>query len=114
MVSTAPEGIRFMVEHDCMGLLSDPGDWRVLAANVMRLLRDQELASRLAINAHRQSERHQWGSVREQWVEVYRSLAPGKAPAHDGRLVVENEISGAAAGTVSNDRQQSIAGSRRL
>jgi glycosyltransferase involved in cell wall biosynthesis len=114
VVSTAPEGIRFMVEHDCTGLLSDPGDWRALAANVIRLLSDPELASRLAINAHRQSNRYQWGPVREQWVEVYQSLVPAKAPAHDGRPVVDNEISGPAAGTVSNDRQESIAGSRRL
>ncbi|HEV2383352.1 MAG TPA: glycosyltransferase [Terriglobia bacterium] len=114
VVSTAPEGIRFMVEHDCTGLLSDPGDWRALAANVTRLLSDPELALRLAINAHRQSKRYQWGSVREQWVEVYRSLVPAKVQVHDGRPLVDNEISGPAAGTVSNDRQESIAGSRRL
>jgi glycosyltransferase involved in cell wall biosynthesis len=84
VVSTAPEGMRFLVEHERTGLLSDPGDVRGLAQNVMRVLRDPELASRLALNALEESRRYRWTAVREQWLDVYRSLKDG-----DGETVQE-------------------------
>ncbi|HEX9841267.1 MAG TPA: glycosyltransferase family 4 protein, partial [bacterium] len=40
VVSTGPEGIRYIVEHERTGLLCEPGDWQGLAANALRLLRD--------------------------------------------------------------------------
>ena len=75
VVSTAPEGMSYLVEHDRTGLLSQPGDARALAQNVIRLLRDPELASRLAFNAFEESQRYRWETVREQWLKVYKSLA---------------------------------------
>jgi glycosyltransferase involved in cell wall biosynthesis len=36
VVTTAPEGIRYIVEHERTGLLCEPGDWRALAKNVTR------------------------------------------------------------------------------
>jgi glycosyltransferase involved in cell wall biosynthesis len=74
VVSTAPEGIRYLVEHERTGLLSEPGNVRALAANVIRLLRDADLSSRLITNAHEESKRYQWTAVRQQWLGVYRSL----------------------------------------
>ncbi|MGH9703830.1 MAG: glycosyltransferase family 4 protein, partial [Candidatus Acidiferrales bacterium] len=76
VVTTAPEGIRYIVEHERTGLLCDPGDWRALAENVTRLLRDPALAECLARNASEESERYRWQAVRSQWIEVYRSLCP--------------------------------------
>jgi len=76
VVTTAPEGIRYIVEHERTGLLSDPGDWNGLAQNVCRLLKDPILASSLAHNAFEESQRYSWKKVREQWLEIYRSLAP--------------------------------------
>jgi glycosyltransferase involved in cell wall biosynthesis len=84
VVSTAPEGMRFLVEHGRTGLLSDPGDVLTLAQNLVRVLRDRELASRLALNALGESRRYHWTAVREQWLEVYRSLKEG-----DGEVVRE-------------------------
>jgi L-malate glycosyltransferase len=75
VVTTAPEGIRRLVEHERTGLLSEPGDWQTLARNVMRLLRDPDLGLRLAEQAHEELQRYQWPSVREQWLELYRALA---------------------------------------
>jgi glycosyltransferase involved in cell wall biosynthesis len=75
VVSSAPEGIRYLVEHERTGLLSEPGDADALAANAIRLLREPELASRLADGAYAESRRYCWDSVRDQWLEVYRSLA---------------------------------------
>jgi glycosyltransferase involved in cell wall biosynthesis len=75
VVSTAPEGIRYLVEHERTGLLCEPGDWRGLARNVMRVLRDPVLAARLASNAHEETPRYCWKAVRAQWLEAYESLA---------------------------------------
>jgi glycosyltransferase involved in cell wall biosynthesis len=80
VVTTAPEGMRFLVEHERTGLLSEPGDAKALAQNVIRLLRDPKLAAQLASNAHEQLSRYSWRAVREQWLDVYQSLN------HDGAM----------------------------
>ncbi|MGC1255376.1 MAG: glycosyltransferase family 4 protein [Candidatus Acidiferrales bacterium] len=74
VVTTAPQGIRYLVEHEHSGLLCEPGDWEALAKNVFRLLREPELALRLAQNAHEASQCCRWEVVREQWLEIYRSM----------------------------------------
>ncbi len=74
VVSTGPEGIRSLVEHERTGLLCAPGDVDGLAGNVVRLLRNPELALFLAENAHQQSHQYRWETVRHQWLEIYRSL----------------------------------------
>jgi L-malate glycosyltransferase len=75
VVTTAPEGIRYVVTHEETGLLSEPGDVGALAQNVMRLLRDPALSSRLIANAYQQSSHYRWEAVRQQWLQIYRSLA---------------------------------------
>jgi glycosyltransferase involved in cell wall biosynthesis len=79
VVSTAPEGIRYIVEHERTGLLCAPGDWRALAGNVLRILREPDLAARLARNAFEESGQYRWETVRQQWLEVYQSLYPAVA-----------------------------------
>jgi glycosyltransferase involved in cell wall biosynthesis len=74
VVTTAPDGIRYLVEDECTGLLCEPGNSHALAENVIRLLRDPKLALRLAQNAFTESKRYHWEVVRSQWLEVYRSL----------------------------------------
>ena len=76
VVSTAPEGMRYVVDHERTGLLSQPGDAHALAQNALRLIEDPQLAANLACNAHEESRRYRWEAVREQWLEVYRSLTP--------------------------------------
>jgi len=76
VVSTAPEGIRYLVEHEKTGLLSAPGDAMALAENVLRLLGDGELSSRLAANAYQESIRYRWTAVRQQWLDAYRRVRP--------------------------------------
>jgi L-malate glycosyltransferase len=77
VVSTAPEGMAYLVEHERTGLLSEPGDADALAENVMRVLRYPELASRLAFNAREEVQRYSWKTVRQQWLQIYRSLQYG-------------------------------------
>jgi len=79
VVTTAPEGMRYLVEHEHTGLLSEPGDVQGLAQNVIRLLRDPVLASQLASNAHEQLVRYCWDAVRKQWLAVYHSLGSDEA-----------------------------------
>jgi glycosyltransferase involved in cell wall biosynthesis len=74
VVSTVPEGIRYIVDHERTGLLCEPGDWKMLGKNVIRLLREPDLASRLATNAHQECRKYQWDGIRGQWLNVYRSL----------------------------------------
>jgi glycosyltransferase involved in cell wall biosynthesis len=73
-VTTSPESIPYLVEHERTGLLSPVGDVNALAANVLRLLSDPALAARLGQNAYRESSRYTWEAVRGQWVTVYRRL----------------------------------------
>jgi glycosyltransferase involved in cell wall biosynthesis len=75
VVTTSPECMPYLVEHERTGLLSPVGDEKALAANVVRVLRNPELAHRLAANAHHESQKYTWEVVREQWLKVYRELA---------------------------------------
>jgi glycosyltransferase involved in cell wall biosynthesis len=78
VISTEPEGMRYLVEHGRTGLLSEVGDAEALAKNVKRVLCDPQLASTLSVNALEELQRYHWGKVREQWLEVYRSRVPAK------------------------------------
>ena len=75
VVTTSPECMPYLVEHERTGLLSPVGDEKALAANVIRLLRDPALAASLAQNAHEESRKYTWEAVREQWLNTYRALA---------------------------------------
>jgi len=74
VVTTSPESMPYLVEHERTGLLSAVGDEKALAANVVRLLRDPALALRLAHNAFAESKKYTWEAVREQWVDLYRGM----------------------------------------
>lgn len=76
VVTTEPEGMRFIVTHERTGLLSKPGDALALAQNILRVLREPGLGAGLARNAFEESSRHRWPAVREQWLRVYAGLAP--------------------------------------
>jgi glycosyltransferase involved in cell wall biosynthesis len=76
VVSTAPEGIRYLVEDGRTGLLSLVGDPRALAVNVLRVLRDPALADRVSTSAFEELHRYRWQTVRQQWLRLYRKLAP--------------------------------------
>ncbi len=97
VVSTAPEGIRYIVEHERTGLLCEPGDWKGLGENVLRLLHEPGLANTLAQNAFEESQRYRWEAVRNQWFEVYSSLwrshKEGHREANRSLLASQGELS---------------------
>lgn len=73
VVTTAAGGIPYMVTHDQTGLMSEPGDWKSLADNTVRLLQDPGLGLRLAAAGSKEASRYEWRNVREQWLSAYRS-----------------------------------------
>jgi L-malate glycosyltransferase len=87
VVTTAAEGVRYLVEHERTGLLCEPHDWKALAENVIRIMTEPDLALRLARNAHEESLQYSWNTVRGRWLEVYRSVllprsCAGQKPEH--------------------------------
>ncbi|MGB7866103.1 MAG: asparagine synthase-related protein, partial [Candidatus Sulfotelmatobacter sp.] len=82
VASTAPDGIRYLVEHGRTGLLSPPRDWRQLGENVLRLLRDPVLARTIAATARDQVRDYRWETVREQWLHLYCSVARRTVASH--------------------------------
>jgi len=74
IVTTAPESMQYLIEHESTGLLSVVGDEKALAANVLRLLADARLATRLTENAYQKSHDYTWEIVRQQWLSVYREV----------------------------------------
>ena len=77
VVTTSPECMPYLVEHESTGLLSPVGDSAALAGNVIRVLQHPELATRLARNAHLASEAYRWEEVRKGWLGVYGKLLRG-------------------------------------
>lgn len=75
VVTTSPESIPYMVEHERTGMLCAVGDEKGLAQNVIRLLQQPMLASALVQNAFAQAQKYTWNNIREQWLRVYRELA---------------------------------------
>jgi glycosyltransferase involved in cell wall biosynthesis len=76
VITTEPEGMKYIVTHERTGLLSPVGDAGALAQNVLRVLREPELAARLAQNAFAEHARYRWNTVREQWLRAYEQLTP--------------------------------------
>ncbi len=71
VVSTQPEGMQHLVQHERTGLLSPMEDARALARNIMRILKEPDLGRRLALNAQADLRRCDWSVVRQQWLELY-------------------------------------------
>ena len=74
VVTTEPEGMKYIVTHERTGLLSPPGNPSALAQNILRLLNDPELAASLVQNAFEESKQYHWPAVRDRWLRMYSDL----------------------------------------
>ena len=74
VISTSPEGMNYLVEHERTGLLSRVGDPEALASNVSRVLRDSQLASLLIAGGLEQMQQYRWEVVQQQWLNMYRAV----------------------------------------
>ncbi len=75
VVTTSPESMPYLVEHERTGMLCAVGDEKALAANVIRVLQEPALAATLVRNGLAEAQKYTWENVREQWLSVYRELA---------------------------------------
>lgn len=80
VVSTDVGGVSALVQHEENGLLAPPNDHHAVAAHVLRLIDDQALAHRLARAACERCRAYSWETVRDQWLAVYREVAPRARP----------------------------------
>jgi len=74
VVSTAAGGVPVILTDGETGLLAPLGNHEALAAGVLRLLDDDDLAQRLARNAYGRCQACTWPAIRDQWLAVYRSV----------------------------------------
>ena len=77
VVSSNAGGIPNLVTGGETGLLSPCGDYEALAANVIRLLEDQRLASGMINRARAACLQYTWESARDSWLKIYESLVGG-------------------------------------
>ena len=67
--------IPYIMTNEVSGLIVDRDDHQALAAGVIRLLKDSELAIKLARNAHEASKKFTWPYIRDEWLKVYKELS---------------------------------------
>jgi L-malate glycosyltransferase len=101
VVSTSPEGMRYVVEDGRTGLLSPVADVQKLAENVLRLLNDPDFASTLAMNAFEQSREYGWNVVRTKWLKIYDSMLNRMTPVR-GEFASDRLVGNAEAVTVNS------------
>ena len=79
VVATNAGGVPAILTDETHGLLVPCNEPDATAAAILRLLRDQDLAERLTLNAREACEKYQWTAVRARWVALYRLLARPRA-----------------------------------
>lgn len=77
VVSTSVGGIPTILTDGVHGLLAPDGDDAQLGAQMIRLFTERGLAERLTANAFATCEAYSWASIRQQWLDLYRSRTYG-------------------------------------
>lgn len=90
VVTTDAGGIPYILIHEETGLMVERNDHEAMAAGAIRLVEDQELASRVIRNARKTCLNYAWPRVGADWIELYRKLA--KSPGSP-KLESESRVS---------------------
>lgn len=77
VVSTDVGGVPFIAEDGRTALLVPPRDAEAMAGAMLRLLRDDAFAERVAAAGLSESQHYAWPVVREQWLAAYRGVVAG-------------------------------------
>ena len=77
VVSTDVGGVPYILREGDTGLMVPAGDPGAMAAAVLRVLGDPELALSLAAAATRDVQQYSWPHVRERWMAVYEAAIAG-------------------------------------
>ena len=75
VITTNPGGIPDIVTNERTGLMVECGDHEGISQAALRLLNDQELAQRIISEARAECRKYSWDAVRDQWIELYQTLA---------------------------------------
>jgi glycosyltransferase involved in cell wall biosynthesis len=89
VVSTEAGGVPAILTHRRHGLLAPLGDYEALAAHVLSLLDQPEWARSLARAAYATCQACTWPSVRERWLDAYRSAMVSTERSVRRRPIVE-------------------------
>jgi glycosyltransferase involved in cell wall biosynthesis len=81
VVSSEAGGVPAILTHGEHGLLAPVADHEAIAAHILRLLDEPELALTLADQARATCSRHSWPSVRSEWLRTYKALVSSRALA---------------------------------
>jgi glycosyltransferase involved in cell wall biosynthesis len=82
VVSTCVGGVPAIVTDREDGLLAPDNDAEAVAARILELLHQPDLARRLAATAAGKCEHYDWRSTRDSWLAVYRALARSNRSVH--------------------------------
>jgi glycosyltransferase involved in cell wall biosynthesis len=74
VVSTDVGGVSTMLTDGDQGLLAPRNDHRSLAAQVLRVIADRDLAQRLVQHGRQACDKYRWSVVRKQWLQLYSEL----------------------------------------
>lgn len=98
VVTSGAGGIPMIIDHERTGLMVPPKDHEALGRAALRLLRDPDLALRMARAARAECERkYTWQIVREQWMDAYRELVLGGLAGSGGHPAGDLSAAPAAA-----------------
>lgn len=75
VVSTNVGGIPYLLDPDQDALLVPPGDPQAMAAAIIRILADRNLAGYLSRNARKKVEAFDWASILPRWDDLLVSVA---------------------------------------
>ena len=81
VVTTEAGGVPYIVTHEETALIVPRDDHEAMAAQAMRLLRDDDLAVRLARNGREACVNYAWPAVRNAWLDAYHQLGSNAARA---------------------------------
>ncbi len=76
VVSTHVGGVPYMVDHGRTALLVPPQEPEAMADGIVRLLRDRDLAHRIASAGLASVQQFGWPAVKDQWIDIYARLMP--------------------------------------
>jgi glycosyltransferase involved in cell wall biosynthesis len=82
VVTTDAGGIPYIVTHEETCLMIPRNNHNRMAEAAIRLLEDQELASRIAHSAHEHCRKFSWATVQSEWLNLYQSQAHENAEEH--------------------------------
>ncbi|MEJ7576976.1 MAG: glycosyltransferase family 4 protein [Pyrinomonadaceae bacterium] len=82
VVTTDAGGIPYIVTHEETCLMIPRNDHNRMAEAAIRLLEDQELASRIAHSAREHCRKFSWATVQSEWLNLYQSQAHENAEEH--------------------------------